>query len=196
MHFRSIMLVFRFQGNAIINDVSDYSSEWFEFDFSKTEYYDDPIEDESFVFEAAKSKSYMARKDINDFLDQLLQSLTSLYLREKDIDIFFSHFSILISKLTSAIFLMSQQNDGTDILSAVSSVSDYVMSRLSEVSSQFKRRKKIEKLPNYVHAQDKAIGTRFVMVRDKSSDALITQRIQSTLQFNPLTDTIKSMFQD
>lgn len=34
------------------------------------------------------------------------------------------------------------------------------------------------------------------MVQDKFSDALIPQRIQSTLQFIPLTDTIKSRFQD
>lgn len=126
---------------------------------------------------------------MTEFLQEYTNGIKGMFLTHENTDEIFRLSIRLIEEFTlfCQTFLNNVRDRKSDILKFALK---FVRNKLLEDSSSYKRHQKLVKSDLFVAPQEKAIGTHWEMVRDKSSNLSIPRLLQSRFHYISIIGTI------
>lgn len=138
-----------------------------------------------------KSATTSACDRFSAFFDGFVNSISRIKLNEKQTNEVFKNSKELAHQCISLSNALCQIEGNTE-----QNTLRFVDDKMDKVCSAYKRLQIAEANPLYVPPNECAIGTRWEMVVDKTSSKRYRQSVQSTFQYVPIIDTLKSIFAD
>lgn len=132
---------------------------------------------------------------LNTFANKLIRDVNQLGLEYKKTDIIYKILQEIISKFTEININLIKSDPTNPYASVLNSTSKYMYDKFSDMNSNYKRQKIYEEDRLYVPPEEKAIGTRCEMKRDKDSHQAQMKVVQSTFQYASITKTLKALFE-
>lgn len=86
--------------------------------------------------------------------------------------------------------------DNVDPIFAIEASKSFACSQLNKLSTEYKRKKDYANNPQYVAPVEKAVGLRTEMMYDKNLQKKVPRIIQSTFQYIPILETLRTLFSD
>lgn len=130
-----------------------------------------------------------------------------------DLDSFLNKFKadivrIGVAKQTNQVFALSMElltqyhntckafleRGGSPPIHILNNVYDRACKQLHEFSTSHKRQKELAKMPTYVQPEEKSIGYRWDLVKNKSTGKVTRQMVQSTFQYVSIFKQLESVF--
>lgn len=146
------------------------------------------------MYSFEKTKSFCAYEKIDEFLSFFKQKINDTKSREKDKnDIYNMCIDFISNSFCFAKKLMDDEND-MDTTFALKTACDHICTSLKKSTLQHKRDKQTEENVQYVAPILKAIGTRWEMKVAPNTSTKYAERIQNTMQYIPITETIRKLF--
>lgn len=121
--------------------------------------------------------------------------LSSVKCREIDKNNIFDGCVELVSNSFNFARTLVEDKNDMDTTFALKSSCDYISTQLLKSSSTYKREKVCKENIQYVAPITKAVGTRWEMRALPNTPTKYPQRVQNTLQYISITETIRKLFQ-
>lgn len=167
----------------------------FEYVFNSTQFKEDLPHEFTYDFQT-KTKSYIMFERLRSFSESWTREILSLKLNQKESNQIFQLVGNLIEEIyTVNVDVLSDPNNEMSPRLIASMTKDLVRSELSLYDTAYKYQKKISASSLYVHPEEKAIGTRYEMEMNKQRGIAIPRLIQSKMQFVPITESLKAIFE-
>lgn len=138
-------------------------------------------------------ESKLETDDISQFLTEYSNKIKGMFLTNANTDLIFSLSARLIemfAQLCQNLLKVSSSTKNGMIQFAL----DFVLNKLSEDRSTYKRQQKLIKNELFVAPDEKSLGTHWEIVRSKSTNLAIPRLIQSTFHYISIVETIQSLF--
>lgn len=132
-------------------------------------------------------------KEMESFLSKFVEGINSMMLLESHTNQVYELAVKLIIEFRRLIGYMLDDKLilGSDILN---NCTQFVTDVLAKQSTKYKRTKTARNNEFYVPPQERAIGTRWEVLRNKNSKLAVPQLIQSKFQYVSIIDTLKALF--
>lgn len=149
-------------------------------------------EQEIFSFE--KSCTFRAHQDMKKFLHSFNDRLNCIQMKQQNKDEVYNMCSDLIKNSFIFVNKLIEDENGMDTTFALNKSCEYIRGHLSKTNTTYKRNKVCEQDIKYVAPIRKALGTCWTLAPGLNSPTKYPKRIQNSMQYIPITDTIKSLF--
>lgn len=116
-----------------------------------------------------------------------------MMLQQNQMDLVFSLCSELICGLKDVNTRLIDDENGLNSTQVLDLTTDFVCNEFKKVKNSYRRNKLYASDELYVPPQEKAVGTRWELIRDSSNQA-IPRIIQCTFQYVSILDTLRSLF--
>lgn len=152
-------------------------------------------------FEFVDNVYFYERNSISDSmtgcLDDFSKTVKGMFLTRENTDTIFNLSIRLIEEYTQlccSLLNSRNINENNNNDSTLRMALDYVRSKLSENNSSYKRHQTLVKSGLFVAPQEKAIGTHWEMIRNKSSNVAIPRLLQSIFHYIPMLQIVQYLF--
>lgn len=141
-----------------------------------------------------KTVTFLATKRISGFLDNFSSAINSLMLRQTELDKIYKLVGGLVNEIEFVNSKLIRDTNGLSPLQVLDLTSTIIADKFDQINSHYKRNKVLISHPLYVAPREIAIGARFELERIEGINLAIPRRIQSTYEYVPITETIRSLF--
>lgn len=128
-------------------------------------------------------------KTFDTFFESIESSILSMNLTQKNMDLV---YGLCENLLLNTQILHNEYT--TSSLGSLTTVMDYVISKLKSRNSQGKRLKAAKKNANFVEPIEKAIGLKWKSVVRTDEDIVDHQLVQTTFHYVSIVDTLRALF--
>lgn len=174
------------------------SSERFDFHFVQLQL--NILENTQYEFEydfPNKTNSYNLFEGLRSFMETWVTEINSLKLNAKESTKIYQLVTSLVDKLTATnVELFRDPNSDMTAEHIANMSSDLIKSEISLYETSYKFNKTIRSGLSYIHPEERAIGTRVELKRDRNSNTAIPRTLQSTCQYVPITQSLISLFKN
>lgn len=132
--------------------------------------------------------------NVDGSIDETLNEIMEMKIKHADKNRLFQLLNHLVRNVGEASTQLLNETSSMTPKQAIMTSNHLICSKISMLASRFKRKKWFQKNPHYVEPQQKAVGTRIEMIWDEDSRNEVPRLIQSSLQYIPITETLKSFF--
>lgn len=171
----------------------DNSSSIYEDSIQEEEYLNDTHQD-SVHRMPTKSKISQIFEAADDRIRKLTNEIVHLGLNQKQSIAVFTFCVDLVAEIRDMNKQLLEQNMPTKPDEILELSADFIIDKLSSFQTTCKYKSTVAKNPFFVPPQQKTLGTRFEMKRIKSTNIAVPRVIQSKMQYVPLLDSIRSLF--
>lgn len=141
--------------------------------------------------------SHQIFEKIKTFISSWIGDLNSMKLNRKESVIIFNLVNGLIGEFSDALIgLLGDSHNGMTCTQLVNTMKDLVQSEFSLYNTDYKFNKTVCSNSSYVHPEERVVGTRYELKRDKNTNISVPRLIQSTLQYVSIVKTLESLFRD
>lgn len=141
-----------------------------------------------------KSKVAQIIEAADDRIGKFTNEILHLDLNQKQSNAVFTFCIELVGEIRYLNKQLLDQNKTMSPDEIVELSADFITDKLSSFQTTYKYKSNVAKNSLFVPPQQKTLGTRFEMKRIKSTDIAVPRVIQSKMQYVPLLDTIRSLF--
>lgn len=141
-----------------------------------------------------KSASYTAYEEMKKFMESFKDKINGIQMKHDDKNLVYKLAVDLIKQSVVFEAILLEDSNDMDIKFALNASQEYICGELLKSSSVFKRSKLCKDRVDYVAPETKALGTRWNMSAVPNSPTRYPQKIQNTMQYIPITETLRSLF--
>lgn len=116
-------------------------------------------------------------------------------LKQSDMNTIYKLVAGLVNEFKSVNSSLIGDKNGLGPQQVLDFTTKKVSSYFRKIDSHYKRTKLVTSQSLYVPPTEVGVGTRFELERDRQTNLVIPQRIQSTFEYVSIVDTIKSLFE-
>lgn len=128
------------------------------------------------------------------FFDNFRRGILSMGLTIDQKNKFFEFNKMMLNEVQKMCVQRIEKNPNNS-LKTIEELYQYAIKKISESDSQYKREQRLKRTTTYVEPIEKAIGMRWESITDKKTQKIMRRCVQSTMQYVPIVQTIKSIFQ-
>lgn len=176
----------------------DEGREWKRFDFQFNRLQSNVKDNTQYEFQFDFQKNAVTSFDkLRSFVELWAKKLIALKLNTKQSTSVFQLVINLVDELTirNVELLRDSENEmSAEYITTVSS--DLLKSELSLYTTTYRANKTLSSDSMYVHPEERAIGTRMELKRDKTVNIAIPRLVQSPCQYIRISDTLVSLFKN
>lgn len=140
-----------------------------------------------------KSETFLGSHKLYDFLQRFSSEIEGLMLKQHQMNLLFSLCGQLVCEIKDANNHLMNDTNGLNPVQVVDLTADFACNELKKVQNSYKRNQLYISNDLYVPPQEKAVGTRWEFIRDRSGEA-IPQIVQCTFQYISILETLQSLF--
>lgn len=137
-----------------------------------------------------------AFKKTGSLLDSVIADVMAMKTTIDKKNTFIQLLKKVVNEMKHLNVTLLENSTGEPPCETVVAASTFVYEHLSMYDSVAKRDKLCQKNDQYVNIKEAAVGTHWVMKPLKDSNISIPKRVQSTMEYIPLLETIASFFKD
>lgn len=169
----------------------------FEYDLDQLQFSGEAAPDRDFVYDFhIKSSAHNSNEKLKKFLASWIAELSSMKISRKDTLIMFGLARGLIDQITDTnLSIIDDQDNKLSAQQVISTTTQIVQSEFHLYNNRYRFTKTVDSNSLYVHPEERAVGTRYEMKRDRDHNYAIPRLIQSTCQYVPITNTLHALFQ-
>lgn len=181
-------------------DDNENSRQNYQYDYDLKPLNPNDMECPSYDFEYEfqnKTISHQIFEKLKTFISSLIGNLNSLKLNRKESIVIFNLVNGLIEEFSeSLIGLLGDNHSRMTCTQLVNTTKDLVQSEFSLYDTNYKFNKTVSSNSLYVHPEERVVGTRYEMKRDRDTKISVPRLLQSSLQYVPIVKTLESLFRD
>lgn len=138
-----------------------------------------------------------ATKEMLDFIQTMIASITELQLKHRDTNVIMKLCSDLVKNLNGLNLSLTEDNTGMTASQVLEVTTDLIRGKIDRSNTQYKRHQNTLSSKFYVAPKDTAIGTRWELKKTtKNGKTLkIPRLIQTPFQYVSILETITTLFQ-
>lgn len=144
---------------------------------------------------ADKTETEKANVNFDIFLNEWISQITSLNLKESDKNTVLNSCKVLMERTGQFNITLINENNGLHSTDVIDISTTLINNKIEKFITKYKRDKKISADPAYVKPQEKALCTRYEMIRNKTTGIAVPRIIQSKFQYVSIIDTLRSLFE-
>lgn len=135
-------------------------------------------------------------QNFDNFFTDFTGKIANLQLSKKNTNEVYDLCENLIEASMSLCgnFFEKHQKKNTEVVEILNKSQNYVLDRIHSMNKSHMREKQVLKSPFYVAPVEKAMGLQWKFKMSENSDLPNHQLVQTTFQFVPISQTIKSLF--
>jgi hypothetical protein len=182
------------------SDSGDDINRWFQFNFnafnlnSDDEREIEPVQEELLLPNDTESDVYCSMKLLKTALNDLFDDLNKMTLKDNDRNQVFSLCENIVNVFGFGVKKICTESKILSISEVVDVATDFVRSNINKFRSRYRRDRLFESNPLYVAPQEKMLGTRWEMKRNKKTNVATPYIVPNKMQFIPLTTQLRTLF--
>lgn len=131
---------------------------------------------------------------MGNFLDHFASEIMKLRLTQSSTDNLFTLIEDLLSHIKLFALRLNDDNNGMDVNQMLDHCTSFMVEKISEYKSSFKRKRKVQQNKSHVEPQEMALGLRWDLVREHKTLSASLQYAQCKFQYISLNETLMSLF--
>lgn len=132
--------------------------------------------------------------EMNDFLDGFILKINELKLTTPATNTIFKTFCEFVEKLHILNCDSVTRHNDDDIVNVLVSTKSFVLNKLCEFDSQYKRQKIDECSDDHLKLREVCVGTQLKMKNDKENNMKLPIQVRPKFQYFQILDTLRTIF--